>query len=39
MTLFELGLQYDAEHKRIVKYGEERTFTHIHLPDDGQCLN
>src|SRR6202166_802733 len=33
-TLDELGLQYDVEHKRIVKYGEERTFTHIHL-DDG----
>jgi predicted HD phosphohydrolase/predicted nucleotidyltransferase len=32
-TLLELGLQYDVEHKRIVKYGEERTFTHIHLHD------
>jgi hypothetical protein len=32
-TLDELGLQYDVEHKRIVKYGEERTFTHIHLND------
>ena len=32
-TLDELGLQYDVEHKRIVKYGEERTFTHIHLHD------
>src|SRR5579871_3778285 len=32
-TLDELGLQYDVEHKRIVKYGEERVFTHIHLYD------
>ena len=32
-TLDELGLQYDVEHKRIVKYGEERTFTHIHIYD------
>jgi predicted nucleotidyltransferase len=32
-TLDERGLQYDVEHKRIVKYGEERTFTHIHLHD------
>ena len=32
-TLYERGLQYDVEHKRIVKYGEERTFTHIHLND------
>src|SRR4051794_13129323 len=29
--LDELGLQYDVEHKRIVKHGEERTFTHIHI--------
>src|SRR5437764_7179817 len=33
-TLDELGLQYDVEHKRIVKYGEERTFTHIHIFDN-----
>ena len=33
-TLDELGLQYDVEHKRIVKYGEERTFTHIHIYDN-----
>ena len=33
-TLDELGLQYDVEHKRIVKYGEERTFTHIHIHDN-----
>ena len=32
-TLDELGLQYDVEHKRIVKYGEERIFTHIHVYD------
>src|ERR1700722_1567700 len=32
-ALDELALQYDVEHKRIVKYGEERTFTHIHLHD------
>jgi predicted nucleotidyltransferase len=32
-TLNELALQYDVEHKRIIKYGEERTFTHIHLHD------
>jgi predicted HD phosphohydrolase len=32
-TLDELGLQYDVEHKRIIKYGEERTFTHIHVYD------
>jgi len=32
-TLDDLGFQYDVEHKRIVKYGEERTFTHIHLHD------
>jgi predicted HD phosphohydrolase/predicted nucleotidyltransferase len=33
-TLDELGLQYDVEHKRIIKYGEERTFTHIHIHDN-----
>ncbi len=33
-TLDELGLQYDVEHKRIIKYGEERTFTHIHIRDN-----
>ena len=32
-TLDELGLQYDVEHKRIVKHGEERIFTHIHVYD------
>jgi hypothetical protein len=33
-TLDELDLQYDVQHKRIVKYGEERTFTHIHIYDN-----
>lgn len=28
-----LGLGYDLEHKRIVKYGEERIFTHVHVKD------
>lgn len=32
-TLDEYGCAYDVEHKRIVKYGEERTFTHIHVHD------
>ncbi len=32
-TLEELGVQYDVEHKRIVKHGEERSFTHIHVYD------
>src|SRR5580704_8556248 len=32
-TLDELGLQFDVEHKRIVKHGEERSFTHIHVHD------
>jgi hypothetical protein len=31
--LDEHGLAYDVEHKRIIKYGEERVFTHIHLID------
>ena len=33
-TLDELGLHYDVEHKRIIKYGEERTFTHIHIHEN-----
>jgi predicted HD phosphohydrolase len=33
-TLNELGLQYDVQHKRIVKFGEERTFTHVHIFDN-----
>jgi hypothetical protein len=32
-TLDELALQYDVEHKRIIKYSEERSFTHIHIHD------
>ena len=32
-TLDEYGLDYDVEHKRIVKHGEERSFTHIHVLD------
>ena len=27
------GYAYDVEHKRIVKHGEERVFTHIHVAD------
>src|SRR5262249_16699781 len=30
-TLEELGFQYDVERKRIVKHGQERSFTHIHV--------
>jgi len=30
-TLDEHALEYDVEHKRIIKYGEERSFTHIHV--------
>src|SRR4051794_30595831 len=32
-ALDDLALTYDVEHKRIVKHGEERTFTHIHVFD------
>lgn len=28
-----LGLGYELEHKRFVKYGEERVFTHVHVKD------
>lgn len=28
-----LGLQYDVERKRVLKHGEERVFTHIHVVD------
>lgn len=31
--LDELELPYDVEHKRVVKHGEARTFTHIHVRD------
>lgn len=27
------GLDHDVEHKRIIKHGEERVFTHIHVHD------
>ncbi|OJW17832.1 MAG: tRNA adenylyltransferase [Planctomycetales bacterium 71-10] len=32
-VLDEHGLAYDVERKRIVKFGEERVFTHVHLDD------
>lgn len=32
-ALDEHGLAYEVEHKRIVKFGEERVFTHIHVDD------
>jgi predicted nucleotidyltransferase len=32
-ALEEFGLTYDVEHKRVIKLGEERTFTHIHVYD------
>ena len=32
-ALDELGLEHDIEHKRVVKNGEERVFTHIHVYD------
>ena len=32
-VLDEHALAYDVQHKRIVKYGEERVFTHVHLDD------
>lgn len=31
--LDEYSLSYEVQHKRIVKYGEERVFTHIHIDD------
>jgi hypothetical protein len=31
--LDEHSLIYDVQHKRIVKFGEERLFTHIHIDD------
>ncbi len=27
------GMVYDVEHKRVLKHGEERVFTHIHVQD------
>ena len=32
-TLEEHGLPYDVQRKRVIKHGEERTFTHIHVDD------
>jgi hypothetical protein len=32
-TLDECALPYEVERKRIVKHGEERVFTHIHVED------
>jgi len=32
-TLQEYSLDYEVERKRIVKHGEERLFTHIHVED------
>jgi hypothetical protein len=32
-ALDEAGLSHEVEKKRIVKFGEERVFTHIHVPD------
>ncbi len=32
-TLEEYGLAYEVQKKRIIKYGEERVFTHIHVDD------
>lgn len=31
LTLDDLGVKYDVEHKRIVKHNEQRVFTHIHI--------
>ena len=32
-TLDDYGLDYDVEQKRVLKHGEERVFTHIHVRD------
>jgi hypothetical protein len=32
-TLDEHALPYEVQHKRIIKYGEERVFTHLHVTD------
>jgi hypothetical protein len=32
-VLDEHGMHYDVQHKRIVKFAEERVFTHIHVYD------
>jgi len=33
-ALDDLGIAYEVQHKRIVKFEEERVFTHIHFADD-----
>ncbi|MBI2901028.1 MAG: tRNA adenylyltransferase, partial [Planctomycetes bacterium] len=32
-VLDDNGFRYDVQHKRIVKFGEERVFTHVHVFD------
>ncbi|HEX8203372.1 MAG TPA: HD domain-containing protein [Isosphaeraceae bacterium] len=32
-ALDELALAYDVEHKRVIKHGVERVFTHVHVSD------
>ena len=32
-ALEEHGLPFEVERKKVVKFGEERVFTHIHVPD------
>ena len=32
-ALEDAGLRFNVERKRIIKHGEERQFTHIHVPD------
>ncbi len=36
-TLDEYALPYEVQKKRIVKFGEERVFTHIHVDDRFPC--
>ena len=33
MSLDQEGMEYDVEHKRVRKHGEERIFTHVHIHD------
>src|SRR5208282_1252641 len=32
-SLDDEGLEYEVERKRVRKHGDERIFTHIHIPD------
>jgi predicted HD phosphohydrolase len=32
-ALESIGLDHEVEHKRVIKFGEERVFTHIHVRD------